>query len=137
MSEQKTGRERRSPLRTGRGDTIIQDTVVSKMVGIVAEEVDGVHKGGSASRALGGVTGAPGDLTRGVTVEVGEVEAAVDITLSVDYGVSIPRVADAVRGNVIDRIENPLGLSVTEVNVTVADVVLPDGEGQQRRDAAS
>jgi len=55
----------------------------------------------------------------------------------VDYGVSIPRIADAVRGNVIDRIENLLGLGVTEVNVTVADVVLPDGEGQQRRDAAS
>jgi len=58
VSEQKTGRERRSPLRTGRRDTIIQDTVVSKMVGIAAEEVDGVHKGGSAPAPSGGSSGA-------------------------------------------------------------------------------
>lgn len=44
-----------NPLRAERGDTVIQDTVVSKLAGIAAEEVGGVHKGGGASRVIGGV----------------------------------------------------------------------------------
>ena len=57
---------------------------------------------------------------------MGERQAAVDIDLVVDYGVSIPDVTQAVRDNVIARIARMTGLQVTEVNISVDDVFLGD-----------
>ena len=59
-------------------------------------------------------------------MEVGEVECAVELTMAVQYGKSIPQIAEAVRRNVIDRVENLVGLRVTEVNITVNDVQVPE-----------
>ena len=74
------------------------------------------------------MTGSSGsvDYSRGVNVEVGEEEAAVDLTITVDYGQSIPRIAEAARSNVINRVENLTGLRVTEVNILVNDVMIPE-----------
>jgi uncharacterized alkaline shock family protein YloU len=119
-------------LQTGRGTTTIADAVVSKVAGIAAREVRGVHSmGGGASRALGGVTSRMGlgdERSQGVSVEVGEREAAIDITIVVEYGESIPQVSNQVRENVVRRIEAITGLSVTEVNVTVNDLYFPGDE---------
>jgi len=46
--------------------------------------------------------------------------------MAVEYGVSIPQITDAVRRNVINRVESLVGLRVTEVNVTVNDVQFPE-----------
>ncbi len=137
MSEQRTQQQRQdSPLQTERGGTRIEDSVVAKIAGIAAQEVDGVRMGGGTSQAIGGilssVTGAGGQ-SRGVSVEVGEVEAALDITLTVEYGKSIPQIAEAVRRNVVNRIENLVGLNVTEVNISVNDVFFPQQELEQER----
>ena len=78
-------------------------------------------------RALGAVAQRlpVGDNTsRGVSVEVGEKEAAIDLTVIVEYGESIPKVAQQIRENVVRRIEGITGLSVTEVNVAVNDLHL-------------
>lgn len=119
------------PLTTERGRTTIVDTVVAKIAGMAAREVRGVHDmGGGVARTLGSVTqrvGVDGD-SRGVSVEVGEREAAADITLVVEYGEAIPRVAGEVRDNVIRRIEGLTGLTVTEVNVAVNDLHVPGEE---------
>ncbi len=60
--------------------------------------------------------------SRGVSAEVGEDKASIDLTMNVGYGVNISEATEAVRKNVIDRVENLTGLKVTEVNVTVNDV---------------
>jgi uncharacterized alkaline shock family protein YloU len=105
---------------------------VSQVAGIAAQEVEGVQMGGSTSQLvggfLGGVTGGAGggQATRGVSVEVGQEEAAVDLTMVVEYGKSIPQLSEAVRRNVINRVENLVGLRVTEVNISVNDVQFPD-----------
>ena len=57
-----------------------------------------------------------------VDVVVGEIEAAVDLGMSVDYGVSIPDVADAVRRNIMGRVQTMTGLIVKEVNIDVTDL---------------
>jgi uncharacterized alkaline shock family protein YloU len=88
--------------------------------------------GRGAARAFGTIKeklpvgGSGPNVTQGVRVEVGERQAAIDIDLVVDYGVSIPDVAQAVRDNVIQRIERMTGLQVTEVNISVDDVFLGD-----------
>ena len=66
---------------------------------------------------------------RGLSVEVGERQAAADITVNVDYGRSIPQVTQAVREQVIKRVQKLTGLEVTEVNIQVNDVTLPEGQG--------
>jgi uncharacterized alkaline shock family protein YloU len=68
-----------------------------------------------------------------VHVEVGERQAAVDVDIVVDYGASIPDVADGVRRNVMQRVEGMTGLDVVEVNVSVDDVALPGDEHEDRR----
>ena len=57
-------------------------------------------------------------------MEVGERQAAVDIDIVADYGVSIADLAAGIRRNVIDAVERMTGLEVTEVNITVHDVYL-------------
>ena len=122
-------------LMTGKGDTTIADAVVTKIASIAAREARGVHAlGGGASRALGSVTqrvGLGDERTQGVSVEVGEREAAVDLTVVIEYGESIPTVSQAIRDNVIKRIEGITGLSVTEVNVTVNDLYFPGDDVEE------
>lgn len=121
-----------SPLQSSNGGTSIHDSVVTKVAGIAAREVPGVHNmGGGAARALGGLTSKAGigdDRTQGVSVEVGEEEAAVDLTVVIDYGESIPQVSEQIRENVAKRIEGITGLRVTEVNVAVNDLYFPGDE---------
>ena len=145
MSEQRTPQEQhqqqqqQSPLQSERGSTTINDSVVAKIAGIAAQEVGGVRMGGGTTQAIGGllsnVPGVGGDggssQSRGISVEVGEVETAIDATLTVEYGRSIPQVAEEVRRNIINRIENLVGLRVTEVNITVNDVFFSEQEQQQ------
>lgn len=120
------------PLRSERGSTSIADAVVTKVAGFSAREVPGVYElGGGAARAIGGVAqrvGVADERSQGVSVEVGEREAAVDLTLVIEYGESIPQVSEAVRNNVIKRVEGITGLSVTEVNVAVNDLYFPGDE---------
>lgn len=117
-----------------RGKTTIADGVVEKIAGMAAREVAGVHAmGAGMSRTFGAVRDrVPGgsSVTRGVKVEVGETQAAIDLDIVVEYGVSITDVANDVRENVIGAIERMAGLEVVEVNVTVDDVKLPD-EGDE------
>ncbi len=124
-------------LVTQQGRTSIADSVVLKIAGVAAQEVAGVHAMGSGgARAFGAIRerlpGSSGPSpSQGVTVEVGERQAAIDIDLVVDYGVSIPDVSQAVRRNVIQRVERMTGLEVTEVNIAVDDVYLGDEEEEQ------
>ena len=121
-----------SPLKTERGTTTINDVVVTKVAAIAARETPGVYDlGGGAARAFGAVTervGMGDERSRGVSVEVGEREAAVDLTLVIEYGESIPQVSGAVRDNVAKRIEGITGLSVAEVNIVVNDLHFPGDE---------
>ena len=136
MSERRAQQQQASPLQTERGSTRIEDNVVAKIVGIAGQEVEGVQMGGGTARAIGGVldsvTGSGGEA-RGVAVEVGEVEAAIDLTMAVEYGRPIPQISEAVRRNIINRIENLTGLQATQVNITVNDVLLPEERPQLER----
>jgi uncharacterized alkaline shock family protein YloU len=127
-----------SPLHTERGSTTIQDSVVSKIAGIAAQEVDGIRMGSGASQTasnlLGSIPGVSGGgQTQGVSVEVGQEEAALDLTLTTAYGRSIPQLSEAVRRNVINRVESLVGLRVTEVNITVSNVFFPEQEAEEQR----
>jgi uncharacterized alkaline shock family protein YloU len=119
-------------LQTEKGATTIADTVVTKVASIATREIGGVYElGGGTARAVGSVAqrvGIGDQRSQGVSVEVGEKEAAVDVTIVVEYGESIPKLSQQIRDNVTRRIEGITGLAVTEVNVTVNDLHFPGDE---------
>lgn len=125
-----------SELQSERGTTTIADAVVAKVIGIAAREVPGIYDmGGAPARAFGRVTSQVGfadDRSQGVSVEVGQREAAADITIVVEYGESIARVANEVRENVIRRVEGLCGLDATEINISVVDLHFPGDERDQQ-----
>lgn len=116
-----------SALVSDKGRTSIADVVVSKIAGIATREVAGVYNvGGGAARAVGAlrerIPGARTNRSQGVAVEVGERQAALDIDIVAEYGVSIADLAADIRSNVIATVQRMTGLEVTEVNVIVHDV---------------
>ncbi|MBQ8698818.1 MAG: Asp23/Gls24 family envelope stress response protein, partial [Schwartzia sp.] len=98
------------------GAVRIADEVVSIIAGLAATEVKGIE--GMSGGIAGGISEILGkkNFAKGVKVEVGETEAAVDLYIIVKYGVRIPEVALAVQENVKQAIETMTGLSVVEVN---------------------
>ena len=125
-----------TPLVTSQGRTTIADTVVQKIAGRAGREVSGVYDfGGGAARTFGAIAGripgARASSGQGVSVEVGEKQAAVDLDLVVEYGVPIGPLAQAIRRNVVNAIEQMTGLEVVEVNININDLHLPDERGTQ------
>jgi uncharacterized alkaline shock family protein YloU len=118
-----------------RGRTSIADVVVVKVAGVAAREIFGVYDmGGGLARTFGAVRdrvpGGRPNVGRGVKVEVGERQTAIDLDLVVEYGVPIADVAREVRESVISAVERITGLDVVEVNVTINDVHLPEDDDE-------
>jgi len=108
--------------KNGLGAIRIADDVVSIIAGLAASEVSGVVS--MSSGVVGGIAEKLGrkSLSKGVKVEVGEKEAAVDLFIVVEYGSSIPEVAARIQDAVKSAIEKMTGLAVVEVNVNVQGV---------------
>ncbi|NAZ84239.1 Asp23/Gls24 family envelope stress response protein [Kineococcus sp. R8] len=125
-----------SRLSSDQGTTSIADTVVSKIAGIATKDVSGVFAvGGGAARAVGAlrerIPGGRTNHSQGVSVEVGESQAAIDLDIIAEYGVAIDDLASAVRRNVITSVERMTGLQVTEVNISVNDIHLPEEDVEE------
>lgn len=100
----------------------IADDVVATIAGIAALEVEGIAgmAGGLASN-MAEMLGKK-NMTKGVKVQVGERECAIDLFVIVEYGVRIPDVAHRVQENVKRAVESMTGLDVVEVNIHVQGV---------------
>jgi uncharacterized alkaline shock family protein YloU len=121
------------PLHTDHGDTAIAEQVVQKIAGMACREVRGVYgMGNAARRALSSISeripGSQVGVAGGVSVQKGERQTAIEVSVVVEFGVSIVEVSQAIRRNVIAAVEHGTGLEVTEVNINVTDVHLPDDE---------
>ncbi|MBR1729321.1 MAG: Asp23/Gls24 family envelope stress response protein [Selenomonadaceae bacterium] len=110
------------------GTIRIADEVVSIIAGLAATEIEGIA--GMSGGLVGGIAEMLGrkNFSKGVKVEVGEKEAAIDLYIIVKYGVRIPDVALAAQENIKQAIENMTGLTVVEVNVHVQGVNFPEEE---------
>lgn len=98
-------------------DYRVSDEVVASIAGMAAGQVPGVTAMGGGP-GLGDVLGKR-HFTRGVRVELGSREVAVDLYLHVGFGVRIPTVAQRVQERVKRAVEGMTGLQVVEVNVHV------------------
>lgn len=114
--------------KTELGSIQIAPEVIEIIAGLAAVEVDGVA--GMSGGFAGGIAELLGrkNLSKGVKVEVGHREAAVDVSILVDYGYRIPEVASSIQQNVKQAIQSMTGLEVVEVNVHIHGVQFPNGE---------
>lgn len=128
-------------LQTDQGKISVAESVVQKIAGMACREVSGVHRmGTSTGRAFGAlrerIPGSSGpNVAQGVGVEVGETQAAIDLDIVVEYGVSIADLGKSIQRNVKQSVERMTGLEVVEVNVNVDDVYLPSDDQQQETPA--
>ena len=113
---------------TGLGTIRVADEVVSIIAGLATTEVEGIA--GMSGGLAGGIAEILGrkNFSKGVKVEVGEKEAAVDLYIIVKYGIRIPEVALAAQENVKRALEAMTGLTVVEVNVHVEGVGFTEEE---------
>jgi len=143
LTKSSEGESAASELVTSQGKTSIADGVVRKIAGIAAREVSGVHNlGTGGARTFGAIReripgGSGPNISQGVSVEVGERQAAVDLDLVVEYGVSIADLAQSVRRNVIASVERMTGLEVTEVNVAVDDIYIAGDDDSSSEDSST
>lgn len=123
-------------LTTDEGKISVAQGVVSKIAGVACREISGVHAmGTSTGRAFGAIReripGSSGpNVSQGVAVEVGESQAAIDLDVVVEYGVSITDLGRSIQRNVKQSVERMTGLEVVEVNVSIDDVYLPTDDNQ-------
>ncbi len=128
------------PLMTRDGKITVAQSVVQKIAGIACREVSGVHSmGAGTARAFGAIReripGSSGpNVAQGVGVEVGETQAAVDLDIVVEYGVSIADLGQSIQRNVKQAIERMTSLEVVEVNVSIDDVHLPQDDDSNDND---
>src|SRR5690554_4082509 len=112
------------------GSIRIANEAVGVIAGLAAMEVKGVY--GMSGGMVDGITEPlkKKKLAKGVRVEVGEKEAAIDLSIIVEYGSKVPEVAVAVQENVKRAIESMTGLTVVEVNVHIQGVEIQQEEPQ-------
>lgn len=125
------------PLQTEKSNTVIDETVVAKIAGMATREVSGVYSMGNAARRAftslsERIPGSQTNVSGGISVEKGDRQAAIDATIIIEYGASVVDVADAIRRNVIQSVEQSTGLEVVEVNISVTDVHLPEDDAPAR-----
>ncbi|TFE29895.1 Asp23/Gls24 family envelope stress response protein [Cohnella luojiensis] len=114
--------------RTEMGTIEIAPEVIEVIAGLATVEIDGVAgMSGGLSSGIAELLGRK-NLSKGVKVEVGQREAAVDVSIIVQYGRRIPEISTEIQRNVKRSIETMTGLHVVEVNVHIHDVHFKTGE---------
>lgn len=109
----------------------ISDDVVATIAGLAALDTPGIAamSGGISEGLAKRLSGK--NVQKGVSVEVGQLEAAIDLRIIVHYGSQIQDVCRALQINVREAIENMTGLQVVEVNVKVEGVAFREEESDE------
>ncbi len=106
------------------GQVQIADEVVAIIAGLAATEVEGVASmAGNITNELVSKLGMK-NLSKGIKVSVEDGEVTVDVALNIDYGYSVPKTSRKVQEKVKASIENMTGLTVADVNITIASVCM-------------
>ena len=111
---------------TNTGIVQIADDVVAIIAGLATTEVKGVASmAGNITKEIVAKLGRK-NLSKGVKVEVVAGEVSVDLAINIEYGYNVPQVSLKVQEKVKTAIENMTGLTVKEVNISIAGVALEE-----------
>lgn len=133
MTDGITHRDRATDL----GVVRINNEAITTIASIAAMEVKGVHRmGGGIKKALHHIF-LRGDASGGVRISLKESEIRLIVSIVVEYGVDIPRVADEVQNNVKHAVERMTGLIMSEVDVVVDGVHTLSSQDKEKRRGCS
>lgn len=133
MTDGITHRDRTTDL----GVVRINNEAITTIASIAAMEVKGVHRmGGGIKKALHQVFFRR-DSSGGVRISLRESEIKLTVSIIVEYGVDIPRVADEVQNSVKHAVERMTGLIMSEVDVVVDGVYAPSSTDKEKRRGGS
>ena len=125
MDEEKDLTEVNVENSDGEGIRIAND-VIAAIANKSASEVPGVF------RMSGGISDVFGKKrSKGIKVDADEKNTKIDVNIIVEYGVRIPDIAFEIQNRVKKAVESMTGLVVTEVNVHVQGVNLPEEENNE------
>lgn len=107
---------------TGLGKVEIAPEVIEVITGIAASEVEGISsmRGSFASDVVERF--GRKSHSKGVKVELTNHEIIIDLYVVIDFGISIPKVAEELQTNIRQTLKNMLALEVSEVNVHVVGI---------------
>lgn len=106
------------------GEVHVANEVVAIIAGLAATEVEGVSSmAGDITSELISKLGMK-SLSKGVKVEVGQEDVSIELALVLEYGYNVPNVSGIVQERVKSAVETMTGLTVTDVNIKIADVNL-------------
>lgn len=133
MSEDQKTNAEVSKTETDGGRIIFADDVVATIAALAVSDVEGVSA--MTGGVVEGFTEMLGkkNLTKGVKVEVGAEEAAVDVSVSIRYGFKIREVCEKIQLAAKNAIETMTGLRVVEVNVFVQSVTFEPNEQESAK----
>jgi uncharacterized alkaline shock family protein YloU len=111
------------------GQITLDEEVVATIAGLAAKEIDGIHSVGKSSWYQFG-----DDPARGVHAEVGQIQAAFDLDVVIEYGYDVREVARKLREKTAAEVAKMAGREVIELNIHVVDIHLPTSdEGNKSR----
>ncbi|MFH1859733.1 MAG: Asp23/Gls24 family envelope stress response protein [bacterium] len=120
--------------QVGIGSVKVSDEVIATIASVAATQIEGVV--GMSEGIVDGlakiITG--GQATKGIKVSVGEEEAAIDISVIVEYGHSIAEIGRKIQEGVKNAVESMTGLKVVEVNVYIQGVHLIDEKHEEKHE---
>jgi len=100
----------------------IADEVIMTIAGMAASQVENVTAmSGNLGDGIAGILGRK-NLAKGVKIEAGDKEVAIDVSIVVEYGSRIHEVAKQIQSKVREAVEDMTGLKVVEVNINVLGV---------------
>ena len=109
--------------------------VIATIANLAASEVAGVTAlGGGFAVSISGILNSKKNYTKGVRVEVGNEEAAIDLIINVLYGSKIQKVCSEVQNEVKKAVETMTGLRVVEVNVSVQAITFENRDNEDKAD---
>jgi uncharacterized alkaline shock family protein YloU len=103
----------------------ISEDVVSKIVEMAVESVDGVSGLTKSKIRFGSLFTKSGDKS---AVDINAENGAVDITVNVnvDYSCKVTQVTERIQNKVKNDVQNMAGIVVTKVNVIVENIEFDD-----------
>ena len=116
------------------GTITFANEVIATIAGLAAVDIPGVA--GMSGGFVDGVTELLGrkNLSKGIRVEVGSEEVAVDIAIIVDYGTPVPEIAQNIQMGVMKAVETMTGLKVVEVNISIQGIKFKETSRKEQKE---
>lgn len=104
------------------GSIRISEDAIAGIVSMVVAQIKGIS--GMSGSMTSGLTEMLGkkNLTKGVKVELNNQDIVIALSIFVEYGVKIPKLALEIQSQVRNSIQTMTGLQVKEVNINVQGI---------------